>query len=68
MYKWSEEKDKWLRENRKVSFEEIVNCIQNGGLLDRTPHPNPENYPGQKVFVVKRNNYVYLVPFVEDAD
>jgi hypothetical protein len=29
-------------------------------------HPNPERYAGQRIFVVQREDYVYLVPFVED--
>ena len=29
-------------------------------------HPNPERYGGQRIFVVRREDYVYLVPFVED--
>ena len=29
-------------------------------------HPNPERYGGQRIFVVQRNEYVYLVSFVED--
>jgi hypothetical protein len=28
--------------------------------------PNPNRYAGQRIFVVRRENYVYLVPFVED--
>jgi hypothetical protein len=29
-------------------------------------HPNPDRYGGQRIFVVEREDYVYLVPFVED--
>ena len=29
-------------------------------------HPNPDRYAGQRIFVVQREDYVYLVPFVED--
>ena len=31
-------------------------------------HPNPEQYPGQRILVVEVNQYVYLVPYVEDDD
>jgi hypothetical protein len=27
---------------------------------------NPDRYLGQRIFVVQREDYVYLVPFVED--
>ena len=29
-------------------------------------HPNQQRYGGQRIFVVQRDDYVYLVPFVED--
>jgi hypothetical protein len=47
-------------------FEEIVFHIERGDLLDILEHPNPERYSGQRIFVVRREDYVYLVPFVED--
>ena len=40
--------------------------IERGDLLDILEHPNPERCGGQRVFVVRREDYVYLVPFVED--
>ena len=33
-------------------------------LLDILEHPNPNRYPGQRIFVVRREDYVYLAPFV----
>ena len=41
--------------------------IERGDLLDILEHPNPERYGGQRIFVVRREDYVYLVPFVEDG-
>ena len=40
--------------------------IERDDLLDILEHPNPERYAGQRIFVVRREDYVYLVPFVED--
>jgi hypothetical protein len=34
-------------------------------LLDILEHQNPDRYAGQRLFVVRRDAYVYLVPFVE---
>jgi hypothetical protein len=34
--------------------------------LDDIEHPNQEKYPNQFVFVIEINNYVYLVPYVEN--
>ena len=28
-------------------------------------HPNQEKYPGQKIFEINLNNYIYLVPYSE---
>ncbi len=33
-----------------------------------TEHPNQEKYPNQSILVVSIENYVYLVPFVEEAN
>jgi hypothetical protein len=38
--------------------------IERGDLLDILAHPNPDRYAGQRIFVVRRDDYVYLVPFV----
>ena len=65
-FSWNEEKNELLQAQRDVSFEDIVLYIEKGFLLDVLEHPNPEKYPGQKIFVVQVEEYVYLVPFVED--
>jgi hypothetical protein len=31
-------------------------------------HPNQAKYPRQQVLVVAADNYVYLVPFIEEED
>lgn len=67
-FSWSEEKNKLLEAERQISFEDIVFCIQSGFLLDILEHPNPEKYKEQKIFVVLVDDYVYLVPFVEDEN
>ena len=55
-----------LRAGRGIGFEDIVFYIERGGLLDILEDPNPERYAGQRIFVVRRKDYVYLVPLVED--
>ncbi len=40
--------------------------IENGDVLDILEHPNQESYEGQRIFVVAVDEYVHLVPFVED--
>ncbi len=65
-FRWSAEKNETLRSERGISFERIVVAIESGGLLDILAHPNPTKYPGQRVLIVACDDYVYLVPFVEE--
>lgn len=65
-FDWSLAKNEQLKAERQVAFEDVVLAISHGGLLDIIEHPNKKKYPGQTVFIVKINDYVYLVPFVED--
>ena len=65
-FDWDDAKNAKLRTERGIGFEEIVFHIERGDLLDILEHPNPERYGGQRIFVVRREDYVYLVPFVED--
>jgi hypothetical protein len=51
---------------RGIGFEEIVFHIERGDLLGILEHPNPGRYGAQRIFVVGRDDYVSLVPFVED--
>ena len=64
-FDWDDAKNAKLRTERGIGFEEIVFHIERGDLLDILEHPNPERYGGQRIFVVRREDYVYL-PFVED--
>jgi uncharacterized DUF497 family protein len=66
---WNLAKNEQLKRERQVSFEEVVEVLGRGELLDMVAHPNPERYPGQQMFVVALGNYAYLVPFIEtDAE
>jgi predicted DNA binding CopG/RHH family protein/uncharacterized DUF497 family protein len=65
-FDWDDAKNAKLRAERGIGFEDIVFHIERGGLLDILDHPNPGRYTSQRIFVVKREDYVYLVPFVED--
>ncbi len=67
-FRWSSEKNETLKAERDISFESIVVSNESGGLLDILAHPNQAKYPKQRVLVVACDNYVYLVPFVEEED
>jgi hypothetical protein len=66
IFRWDESKNELLKKLRTISFEDIVVRVVGGDLLDVIEHPAPERYPGQKIFVVRIDDHVVLVPFVED--
>ncbi len=63
---WNEEKDRWLQETRGISFRRIATLILEDDILDVIGHPNQERYPGQQLLFIKVDDYVYVVPFVEE--
>jgi len=67
-YDWDEEKNKLLKKERHISFEEAIIAIDENKIFDIVVHHNQARYPHQKVYIIEINNYVYLVPFVEDME
>ena len=64
-FNWNYEKNLWLKENRGVSFEDILLYIDNGYLIDDMLHPNQKKYPNQRIMIVNIDNYIYIIPYVE---
>jgi uncharacterized DUF497 family protein len=62
---WNPAKNKVLKAQRGVSFEDVVFHIMKGDMLDTTDHPNQERYPGQQIHIVAIEGHAYLVPFIE---
>ena len=67
-FRWNHDKNKVLKKDRGISFEEIVLAIEADGLLDELQHPNPDKDPNQSILVVALEGYVFLVPYVEEQD
>lgn len=65
-FNWNREKNQQLQQQRGITFDNIIQAIEQGNLLDVIKHYNPDKYSSQKIFIVKIDNYVYLVPFVEN--
>ncbi len=65
---WNETKNKKLKQERGISFEEVVFYIERGSVIDIAAHPNRKRYPGQKIFIIDIDGYIYLVPFVENKE
>ena len=65
-FTWDDAKNEKLKADRGIGLDVFVLLIGKGHLLDILEHPNIQRYGGQRIFVVQRDDYVYLVPFVED--
>jgi len=67
-FDWNEEKNQKLKDQRGISFEEVVTALEEERVLYRGDHPNQDKHQGQKIVVVQIRDYAYIVPFVEDDE
>ncbi len=67
-FDWNAAKNQQLIEQRGISFERVVTAIEQGDLVHVLEHPNQKRYPGQLIYVVDIEQYIYLVPFVREAN
>jgi hypothetical protein len=63
-FDWNPEKNEWLKKERHVSFEQIIIHLSRGDVWKITDHPDQSNYPGQKLYFVIDDSYIYIVPYV----
>lgn len=68
IFYFDEEKNKKLKLERGIGFEEIISILQDGLELDIIGHHNKNKYSTQKIFVIEKNNYIYAVPYVENIN
>lgn len=66
-YFWNSEKNELLNKDRGFGFEDIVEALDSGGLLDDIPHLN-DQYSNQRIYVVNVEGYAVMVPYVEEDD
>ncbi len=57
-YEWNPEKNEWLKKEREISFEEVVFHLSQGEVWKVADHP------GQKIYFVNIEEYIYLVPHI----
>ena len=67
-YDWDPKKNDFLRATRKVCFEAVVVHLGRGDVWRVAEHPNQGKYPGQKLFFVLMDDYIYIVPFDERGE
>jgi uncharacterized DUF497 family protein len=64
-FAWDPDKNQHLLETRGVCFEDVLVLIDAGFVLDVIRHSNPKRYPGQRIIVLRIDDYVWLVPYVK---
>lgn len=67
-YEWDPDKNERLKQQRAISFEQILFHLAQGNVWKTSDHPDQKNYPGQKIYYIVIDNYVYLVPHVVEKD
>ena len=65
-YEWSPDKNEWLKENRGISFEEVLEALTTHAFVIDARNPNEKKYPNQHVLILKLRGYVHVVPYSED--
>ena len=62
---WSATKNTALRKQRNISFEQLLQSIECGGLV--ADQINPAR-PEQRRLLVYFTDYIWVIPYVIDAD
>jgi hypothetical protein len=68
IYIFDYSKNKKLKEEREICFDDVIEAIADDRLLAVVPHHNKEKYPSQDILVVEINKYAYMVPYILDGD
>ena len=66
--RWNNQKNEWLKKHRGVCFEQVVILLEHEDVLEVFEHPNRKKYLGQKIAIVRIDDYAYLVPCVQDGN
>ncbi len=67
-FKYNNEKNAQLLKSRGIGFEEIIQSIIEGNILEIRDHHNPTKYPNQKVLYVRVLEEVYVVPYIRESE
>ena len=67
-FEWDSNKNEWLKKERRISFEQIIFHLLQGDLWKIANHPDQIRYPGQKIYFVIVDDYIYLVPHLKQKN
>jgi uncharacterized DUF497 family protein len=68
VFRWDNKKNECLKKNRGVCFEQVIVLMERGDVLETIEHPNQDKYLGQKIATVRIDDYVYLIPYVQESE
>ena len=66
-YEFDPVKNDQLKRERSISFEQIISLIETGNLIQILEHPDGDKYPGQWLFEINVDGYIYIVPVVRQG-
>lgn len=67
-YDWDPDKNERLKRERNISFERVIFHLLHGDVWKIADHPDQVNYPGQRIYFVIIEDYVYAVPHIIAKD
>ena len=65
-YEWNPDKNELLKRERNISFEKIIFHLSQGDIWKTSEHPDQTNYPGQRLYFVIVDDYIYLIPYIAE--
>tara|TARA_B100000683_G_scaffold242663_1_gene251544 strand:+ start:42 stop:311 length:270 start_codon:yes stop_codon:yes gene_type:complete len=68
VFDWDNSKNEKLQKERQISFERIVIAIEDGKLLEVLENPNRQEYAHQLLLLVEIDQYVWVVPTIQEKD
>ncbi len=67
-FEWNPEKNERLKKERNISFEQVIFHLSKGDIWEIAGHPDQKKYPGQKIYFVIIENYIYAVPHIIEKE
>ncbi len=64
LFRWSDEKNQKLQNERGISFEEILFYIKQDKIVDIIINPS-SNFDNQKCYLLEIEEYIWVVPYVQ---
>nr|VFK38820.1 MAG: hypothetical protein BECKTC1821E_GA0114239_10036 [Candidatus Kentron sp. TC]VFK54421.1 MAG: hypothetical protein BECKTC1821F_GA0114240_10055 [Candidatus Kentron sp. TC] len=65
---WDENKNEALMRERRICFQDVLEAIEGGRILEDSRHPNREQYHHQGMLVVEIGGYACAVPYVRQEN